>query len=80
MSMPPIAAMICGRWLRGSGAGMPSQPPMPPGRGEVRENSFCQISVWPSGSMPVITSAKVWTRSQISFCGPPAISPKPISP
>ena len=27
MSIPPIAAMICGRWLRGSGAGMPSQPP-----------------------------------------------------
>jgi hypothetical protein len=23
--MPPIAAMICGRWLRGSGAGRPSQ-------------------------------------------------------
>ena len=59
MSMPPIAAMICGRWLRGSGAGMPSQPPIPPGRGEVRENSFCQIPVCPSGSMPVITPAKV---------------------
>ena len=31
---------------------MPSQPPIPPGRGEVSENSFCQISAWPSGSMP----------------------------
>ena len=49
MSMPPIAAMTCGRWLRGNGAGMPSQPPSPPGRGEVSENNFCQISVWPSG-------------------------------
>jgi hypothetical protein len=73
----PIAAMICGRWLRGNGAGMRSETPMPPGRGEVSENTFCQISVWPSGSMPAITSAKARTGSQICFCGPPAISPKP---
>jgi hypothetical protein len=77
MSMSPIAAMICGRWLRGNGAGKLSETPMPPWRGEVSENTFCQISVWPSGSMPAATSAKARTRSQICFCGPPAISPKP---
>ena len=75
MSMPPIAAIACGRWLRGSGAGMPSQPPMPPGRGEVSENRSCQISACPSGSIPVTTPAKRANRSQITGCGPPAISP-----
>jgi hypothetical protein len=75
MSMPPSAAIAWGRWMRGSGGGMPSQPPMPPGRGEVSEKSFSQISMWPSGSMPAITPANVRIRSQISFWGPPATSP-----
>jgi Enoyl-(Acyl carrier protein) reductase len=31
MSMPPMAAMICGRSPRGRGGGRPSAPAMPPG-------------------------------------------------
>ena len=52
---------------------MPSQPPRPPGRGEVRENSLVQISVWPSGSMPCTTWAKRLSKSQMTGCGPPDI-------
>ena len=55
-----------------------SRPPIlriPPGRGEVSENRSYQISACPSGSIPVTTPAKRANRSQITGCGPPAISP-----
>ena len=75
MSMPAIAAMICGRAPRGSGGGCPSRPPMSPGRGDVSANSFSHTATLAVASMPRMTSPKRATHSQIAFCGEPWIGP-----
>ena len=78
--MPAIAAMNCGRWLRPSGGGKPSQPPSPPGRGTVIENSLSHTASMASGSIPLITGAMSSSSLHTTGCGPVEISPMPTMP
>ena len=61
-----MAAMAWGRWPRGRGAGSPSQPPSPPGRGLVLEASGVQpgqIQAYASSGIDLISTSAPITRS-----------------
>jgi len=80
MSMPPIAAMICGRAERGSGGGRPSRAATPPGRGEVSAKSRSHTSTCASGFMPRATFPRRSTQAHTSLIGPLLIWPNPEMP